>query len=47
MDPPHIPWIDADKRDIINMHFSRAIGFFKLGRPDAADADVAIMSEMI
>lgn len=47
MDPQHIPWIDADKRDIINTHFSRVRGFFKLGRPDAADADVAIMSEMI
>ena len=47
MDPPHIPWIDADKRDIINTHFSRARGFSILGRPDEADADIAIMSEMI
>ena len=47
MDPPHIPWIDADKRDIINTHFSRALGFSMLGRPDEADADIAIMSEMI
>lgn len=47
MDPPHFPWIDADKRDIINTHFSRALGFSMLGRPDEADADIAMMSEMI
>lgn len=47
MDPPHFPWIDADKRDIINTHFARAIGFSMLGRSDEAAEDIAMMEEMI
>lgn len=47
MDPPHFPWIDADKRDIINTHFARAVGYSMLGRPDEAAADIAMMEEMI
>lgn len=47
MDPPYFPWIDADKRDIINTHFARALGYSMLGRPDEAEADIAMMEEMI
>lgn len=47
MTPSYFPWIDMDKRDIINTHFARAIGFSMLGRPDEADADIAMMQEMI
>ena len=47
MDPPHFPWIDADKRDIINTHFARAVGYSMLGRPDEAVADITMMEKMI
>lgn len=45
--PAHFPWNDMDKRDIINTHFARAIGFSMLGRPDEAEADIAMMQEMM
>ncbi|MBL4603019.1 MAG: hypothetical protein JKY84_09740 [Emcibacteraceae bacterium] len=46
MMPAHFPWIDADKRDIGNTHFARAMGFSRLGRPDDATADIEILANM-
>ncbi|MBT6031773.1 MAG: hypothetical protein HOH19_04300 [Kordiimonadaceae bacterium] len=44
--PAYFPWIDADKRDIGNTHFARALGFSRLGRPDEATADIELLAEM-
>ena len=44
--PLHFPWIDADKRDIGNTHFARAMGFSRLGRPDEATADIELLANM-
>jgi tetratricopeptide (TPR) repeat protein len=45
--PAHFPWIDADKRDIGNTHFARAMGFSRLGRPDEALADIEMLAHMV
>ncbi|MBT6031761.1 MAG: hypothetical protein HOH19_04240 [Kordiimonadaceae bacterium] len=44
--PSYFPWIDADKRDIGNTYFARALGFSRLGRPDEATADIELLAEM-
>ncbi|MDG1438375.1 MAG: hypothetical protein P8P98_05310 [Emcibacteraceae bacterium] len=45
--PAYFPWIDADKRDIGNTHFARALGFSRLGRPDEAEADIKLLANLI
>ena len=45
--PAYFPWIDADKRDIGNTHFARAMGFSRLGRPDEATTDIEMLEHMI
>lgn len=45
--PVYFPWIDADKRDIGNTHFARAMGFSRLGRPDEATADIEMLAHMV
>ncbi len=45
--PEYFPWNDMDKRDIVNTHFARAIGFSMLDRPDEADTDIAMIQELI
>ena len=44
--PAYFPWVEADKRDIGNTHFARAMGFSRLGRPDEADADIMQLAHM-
>ena len=44
--PAYFPWIDADKRDIANTYFARAIGFSRLGRPDEAETDIEMLGQM-
>ena len=44
--PSYFPWIDADKRDIGNTHFARAMGFIRLGRQDEADHDIEMLQHM-
>lgn len=44
--PAYFPWIEADKRDIGNTHFARALGFSMLGRPDEATADIELLAQM-
>ena len=44
--PAHFPWIDADKRDIGNTYFARAMGFARLGRPDEATAEIEMLAQM-
>ncbi len=44
--PAYFPWIDADKRDIGNTHFARAMGFSRLGRPDEATHDIEMLAHM-
>ena len=45
--PAYFTWIDADKRDIGNTHFARAMGFSRLGRPDEATTDIEMLEHMI
>lgn len=45
--PDYFPWIDADKRDIGNTHFARAMGFIRLGRADEATADIEELANLI
>ncbi|MDG1707577.1 MAG: hypothetical protein P8H03_02390 [Emcibacteraceae bacterium] len=44
--PAYFPWIDADRRDIGNTYFARAMGFSMLGRPDEAEEEIKLLSEM-
>ncbi len=44
--PAHFPWSDEHDREVSNTHFARALAFSRLGRPDEANQDIAILANM-
>ncbi len=44
--PAHFPWADEHDREVSNTHFARALAFSRLGRPDEANEDIEILSQM-
>ena len=44
--PAHFPWAEEHDREVSNTHFARALGFARLGRPDEANEDIGILTDM-